>query len=367
MRIKLNEFRIRNFRCIDDSDWIKVEDITALVGINESGKTAILNALRTLNPGSGITDIQKVRDFPRSRLSSDFKEDSIVAQGKFLIPNDYIEDHGIRKDFNIAEEHELILTLTSSYNNKLDYDFNIELEKKFFSNINKLLKETRSKINRKSLEVQKVIIEEDLNHEAISEQEDKSAELTSKNSFDESTKEEIIRILDVFFEDLHKKYDVSSIFLEPNDREEFSGLLDEVNRNLGKYFNFASVELKDFLDLLENIISEMKDKSEEEKAIKFFKQALLLYQEIKNIDDEANVVYGIGLAYYTLRKIEEAITYFLNAIELYSATENPFDDSDTHYSLCLAYYENGDNENAKKYYINALSKYVQNPASISKV
>ena len=172
MRIKLSEFRIRNFRCIDDSDWIKAEDITSLVGINESGKTAILHALRTLNPGSGITDIQKVRDFPRSRLSSDFEEDSIVAQGKFLIPNDYLEDLKIRKDFSIPEEQELILTLTSSYNNKLDYDFNVELEKKFFSDINNLLKETRSKINRKSIEAQ--TIEEDQNPEENAENENKN-------------------------------------------------------------------------------------------------------------------------------------------------------------------------------------------------
>ncbi len=110
-----------------------------------------------------------------------------------------------------------------------------------------------------------------------------------------------------------------------------------------------------------------QDKGDEGKAIEFFKRALTLYQKIQKIDDEANVVYSIGLSYYTSGKTKEAITYFLTAIDLYSATENPFDDADTYYSLCLAYNEIGENVNAKEFYIKTLSKYVQNPASISKV
>lgn len=110
-----------------------------------------------------------------------------------------------------------------------------------------------------------------------------------------------------------------------------------------------------------------QDKSNEEKAIEFFKRALTLYQDIQSLDDEANVVYSIGLSYYTSGKIKEAITYFRTAIDLYSETENPFDDADTYYSLCLAYNESGEDVKAKEFYVKALSKYVQNPASISKV
>ncbi|MHA2275101.1 MAG: tetratricopeptide repeat protein, partial [Candidatus Kariarchaeaceae archaeon] len=120
-------------------------------------------------------------------------------------------------------------------------------------------------------------------------------------------------------------------------------------------------------DTLHHLGFVYQDKQNEEKAIEFFKQALALYQDIQRIDDEANVVYSIGLAYYTSGKIEEAITNFLTAIDLYSATENPFDEADTYYSLCLAYNDNGEAIEAKKFYIKALSKYVQNPASLSKV
>lgn len=44
--------RIQNFRSISDSGWFKIEQLTALVGINESGKTNILQALASLSSDS---------------------------------------------------------------------------------------------------------------------------------------------------------------------------------------------------------------------------------------------------------------------------------------------------------------------------
>jgi AAA15 family ATPase/GTPase len=41
MGINLIKFRVQNFRCITDSQWIDVDDVTAFVGINEAGKTEI--------------------------------------------------------------------------------------------------------------------------------------------------------------------------------------------------------------------------------------------------------------------------------------------------------------------------------------
>ena len=44
--MKLTRARVTNYRSIDDSTWVNLEDVTALVGKNESGKTAFLQALR---------------------------------------------------------------------------------------------------------------------------------------------------------------------------------------------------------------------------------------------------------------------------------------------------------------------------------
>lgn len=43
-------YRVENFRNIDDSGWISLERVTAFVGRNESGKTALLKALHKFNP-----------------------------------------------------------------------------------------------------------------------------------------------------------------------------------------------------------------------------------------------------------------------------------------------------------------------------
>ncbi|MEZ5551560.1 MAG: AAA family ATPase [Pseudomonadales bacterium] len=63
---KLLGFRTRNFRSIVDSGWIDVDDVTALVGINESGKSNLLVSLWKLNPARE-GDIDPIADFPRDR------------------------------------------------------------------------------------------------------------------------------------------------------------------------------------------------------------------------------------------------------------------------------------------------------------
>lgn len=47
--MRLRKFRVQGYRCIHDSGEIKVGDLAAFVGRNESGKTTILEALTLLN------------------------------------------------------------------------------------------------------------------------------------------------------------------------------------------------------------------------------------------------------------------------------------------------------------------------------
>jgi hypothetical protein len=64
-------FRVQNFRNIDDSGWVPVERVTALVGRNESGKTALLKALHKFNPATPEA-YNPQREFPRDRFTRDF-------------------------------------------------------------------------------------------------------------------------------------------------------------------------------------------------------------------------------------------------------------------------------------------------------
>lgn len=67
--MKLLRYKVTNFRSVEDSGWIDCDDITTLVGINESGKTNLLLALWKLNPASN-GEIDILHDIPVSKLST---------------------------------------------------------------------------------------------------------------------------------------------------------------------------------------------------------------------------------------------------------------------------------------------------------
>ncbi|NNG04065.1 MAG: AAA family ATPase [Inquilinus sp.] len=94
MKLTLTEFRVLNYRNIDDSGWIPLEKVTAFVGRNESGKTALLKALHKFNPATGEPYIPQ-REFPRDRFTSDFRGDGggiPVCECKFAISPDFREE-----------------------------------------------------------------------------------------------------------------------------------------------------------------------------------------------------------------------------------------------------------------------------------
>ena len=63
--MKLTRARVTNYRSIDDSGWVSLDNVTCMVGKNESGKTAFLQALRRLNPEGGANGNFDLRDYPR--------------------------------------------------------------------------------------------------------------------------------------------------------------------------------------------------------------------------------------------------------------------------------------------------------------
>ena len=57
--MQLVAFRIQNFRSIVDTDWHQLahDNITSLIGQNESGKTSILEGLKAFHDGNLIEDM----------------------------------------------------------------------------------------------------------------------------------------------------------------------------------------------------------------------------------------------------------------------------------------------------------------------
>ncbi|MCG9575361.1 ATP-binding protein [Vibrio tubiashii] len=74
--MKLTKFRVRNFRSINDSGEITTDNLTAILGRNESGKSNILLALQHLNPPSGMTKIEAIKNFPRHRRLAEQNDDT---------------------------------------------------------------------------------------------------------------------------------------------------------------------------------------------------------------------------------------------------------------------------------------------------
>lgn len=71
--MELKSVRIQNYRSIDDSGDVPIGDVTCLVGKNEAGKTAFLQALHLLNPLNpieGKKQFNDVMDFPSKRFSA---------------------------------------------------------------------------------------------------------------------------------------------------------------------------------------------------------------------------------------------------------------------------------------------------------
>lgn len=65
--MKLTNVRVQNYRSIRDTGNFSVEETkTIMVGPNEAGKTAILQALQQINPPDGVKPFNALRDYPRA-------------------------------------------------------------------------------------------------------------------------------------------------------------------------------------------------------------------------------------------------------------------------------------------------------------
>src|SRR5450631_1469262 len=66
----LKKARVRQYRSIRDTGLFDVEDAkTILIGPNEAGKTAVLEALQKINPPGALRNFDALRDYPRSEFN----------------------------------------------------------------------------------------------------------------------------------------------------------------------------------------------------------------------------------------------------------------------------------------------------------
>jgi len=97
--MKLVRYKVENFRSVENSGWIDCDDVTTLVGVNESGKSNLLLALWKLNPAREGT-IDLLHDLPVSKLSSLRKEPENV---KFISAEFIIDEESAKSISNDIE------------------------------------------------------------------------------------------------------------------------------------------------------------------------------------------------------------------------------------------------------------------------
>ena len=94
--MKLTRARVTNYKSIDDTGWVSIEDVTCMVGKNESGKTAFLQALRRLNPVPGSDSGFDLKDYPRKgyvQYKRSHKENpSIVVRAEFQLTTAEVQE-----------------------------------------------------------------------------------------------------------------------------------------------------------------------------------------------------------------------------------------------------------------------------------
>ncbi|MGQ0376641.1 MAG: AAA family ATPase [Nitrososphaerota archaeon] len=114
--MRLRKFRVSAFRCIHDSGEIKVGDLAAFVGRNESGKTTILQALTLLNKEEGLSDLDLCDE-----MTQELKSEINVVEGEFELSNH--ETRLIKEKFQAIPEIKKIRIFRTNKNPNIQYDF----------------------------------------------------------------------------------------------------------------------------------------------------------------------------------------------------------------------------------------------------
>ena len=132
----LESARVENFKCIDDSTEFSIRSLTALVGKNESGKTALLKALYRINPILPVDGSFLDTEYPRRRWAA-------YRQRKASAPDRVVTATWRLEEPDIAVVNDLLgpdvlpgytVAVTRGYDNRLEWQIDVD-ERRAVSNL----------------------------------------------------------------------------------------------------------------------------------------------------------------------------------------------------------------------------------------
>ena len=126
--MKLIRTRVTDYRSIDDSGWVDLDNVTCLVGKNESGKTAFLGALRKLNPVEGANGDFDLKDYPRKGYVGYWRkhktEPATVVRAEFRLEDAEIRQ--IEAEYGPGVLPSTILTVSKDYSNARTWSLQVD-------------------------------------------------------------------------------------------------------------------------------------------------------------------------------------------------------------------------------------------------
>ena len=125
MNLDAKRFRVKNYRNIDDSGWIPLERVTALVGRNEAGKTTLLKALHKFHPAIE-EPYNAQREFPRDRFTAEYRDgaDWQVCLVEFELSEPFREELEAKLSSNHIPK---TATFTRYYDGHCDIEYDTEI------------------------------------------------------------------------------------------------------------------------------------------------------------------------------------------------------------------------------------------------
>jgi predicted ATP-dependent endonuclease of OLD family len=117
--MRLVEFRVQMYRSIIDSSWVKVNQLTVVVGKNESGKTTLLKALHKLKPFSP-EPYSMDNEWPRGRRGERNPKQTVCA-GRFQFTSSELDE--LEKLVGKRPSDDSFVEIGRSYDDKLSLAF----------------------------------------------------------------------------------------------------------------------------------------------------------------------------------------------------------------------------------------------------
>lgn len=122
--MKLTKASVGKFKSIDDSGEFTLDQVTCLVGKNEAGKTAVLEALYKLNPVEGRMGSFSLGEYPRKHLTTyrqrKQEDHATVVRTKWEL--DDCEVKSLEEQFGVGVLEGKTIAIDKGYSNEMHWD-----------------------------------------------------------------------------------------------------------------------------------------------------------------------------------------------------------------------------------------------------